>query len=48
MPVYQIKREMPLAEMIGWHRHLADKNKEPEPIDLSEMKQEDIARMFGA
>lgn len=46
MPVYKIRQEMPLYEFIGWLRHFNGKS-EDVPMDLSSVKKEDLARMFG-
>jgi hypothetical protein len=46
MPVYQIRKEMPLYEFIGWLRHFNGGEK-PAPVDLTNIGKEQLARMFG-
>jgi hypothetical protein len=43
MPVYKIKEEMPLSELIGWSRHFA---KVKEPVK-KEMTAEEVLAKFG-
>lgn len=45
MPVYQIKREMPLDEFIGWMRYF-NKDGEPKLTDLTQMSPDQLAAMF--
>jgi hypothetical protein len=54
MPVYKIKEEMPLSELIGWCRYFEKKNN-PNPafgngapvFELASMSKEDLKKAFG-
>ena len=47
MPVYKIKAEMPLSELMGWHRYFAEQQKPDDSINLADMTEADLGRMFG-
>jgi hypothetical protein len=46
MPVYKIRKEMPLYEFIGWLRYFNGGDK-PAPVDLTTVGKDQLARMFG-
>ena len=45
MPVYQIRKEMPLSELIGWTRYYENKNKPP-PIEIDQMTPDQLRELF--
>lgn len=50
MPVYQIKAEMPLSELIGWCRYFDQRTAKvaaPPPLELAAMSKEDLKKAFG-
>lgn len=46
MPVYKLKQEMPLAELMGWIQFIREKGKE-RPIEIAELPPEKLKEMFG-
>lgn len=46
-PVYELRRNMPVKELVGWIRHLGDKNTSEKPIDVTTMKPEQLKELFG-
>jgi hypothetical protein len=50
MPVYKIKAEMPLSELIEWCRYFERKNRAaapPPPLELAAMSAADLKKAFG-
>jgi hypothetical protein len=49
MPVYKLRAEMPLAELIGWVDHFRQQSQpaNEEPIDLTQITPEQARAMFS-
>jgi hypothetical protein len=45
--VGQLTNEMSWSEYQGWVLYFAEQNKEPEPLDLTQMSESQIAKLFG-
>ena len=46
MPVYKLREEMPLSEMLGWIRYIKSKGEE-KPLDVTELSEDQLKEMFG-
>lgn len=47
MPVYRLRKEMPVWEMMYWFRRARAETEGPPPLDLAEMDQATLQGLFG-